>query len=92
MNEYNFSLDETLVWLAMRHKECAHRALATWREALALSFSPEIDKDLAFYIDYLINWPRGNVCWSFEGGRYFGSNGLRIQEERVVELSPRKRP
>ncbi len=64
-------------------------ALVTWPRALVLSFSPEVDEDLKVYIDHLMNWPRGNNCWDFESGRYFGVDGMRVMKERVVELLPK---
>ena len=91
MHENNLDLDGALQWVAARHKERVDHALATWPQALSLSFSPEVDKDLAFYLDHVMNWPRANDCWNFENGRYFGSDGLRIQKERTVTLLP-KRP
>nr|WOJ44888.1 linalool/nerolidol synthase [Ganoderma lucidum] len=90
MHENSQGLDEALQWVAARHRERVAHALAIWPRALALSFSPRVDEDLLVYIEHLMNWPRGSDCWDFESGRYFGEDGLRIQKERVVELSPKK--
>lgn len=48
-----------------------------------------LDEKVFEYIGGLGNWVRANDCWSFESGRYFGKDGLRIQRERQIELSPR---
>ncbi|KAI0753179.1 terpenoid synthase [Daedaleopsis nitida] len=88
MYQYKLNLDGAVTWLAEQHKAQVQQALRLWPQALALSFSREIDKNLQFYIDHLMNWPRANDCWNFENGRYFGDYGLRIQKERLVELLP----
>ena len=38
------------------------------------SWGDKIDNQVKQYLFGLANWPRGNSCWSFEGGRYFGKN------------------
>ena len=90
MRENNQGLEEALEWVGVRHRERVEHALTIWPRALALSFSPQVDEDLLVCIDHLMNWPRANDCWAFESGRYFGGDGLRIQKERVVELSPKR--
>ncbi|TBU55418.1 terpenoid synthase [Dichomitus squalens] len=86
MHENNLDLDGALQWVAARHKERFNHALATWPRALSLTFSPQVDRDLACYLDHLMNWPRANDCWNFENGRYFGTEGLQIQKHRAVML------
>ena len=44
------------------------------------------DKEVTKYISGLANWPRGNDCWNFECGRYFGKKGSEYQKERKVPL------
>ena len=93
MHEKGLDLDQALSWLAAEHKTRVDRILSTrWPEVTALRFSPEVDEALAFYVDHVMNWPRSNDCWNFENGRYFGSEGLRVQKERVVTLLPRRLP
>ncbi len=90
MHEYKFDIDDALEWVAKKHRERLEHAIAIWPQVLALSFSPKIDLDLGFYVDHLMNWPRANDSWNFESGRYFGTDGLRVQEERTVRFSPKK--
>lgn len=52
-------------------------------------WSEDVDDEVYEYMSGLGNWVRANDCWSFESGRYFGTEGLRIQRERHLELSPR---
>ncbi len=90
MHEHTFDINGALEWVAKQHRERLEHAIAIWPQVLALSFSPKIDLDLAFYVDHLMNWPRANDSWNFESGRYFGGDGLRVQKERTVQLSPKK--
>ncbi|GJJ08117.1 hypothetical protein Clacol_002325 [Clathrus columnatus] len=54
------------------------------------SWNDKIDKDIARYINGLENWIVGCLHWGFMSNRYFGTEGLRIKETRVVKLLPRQ--
>ncbi|KAH7886404.1 terpenoid synthase [Phlebopus sp. FC_14] len=56
--------------------------LPTWGE--------KVDRQVAKYVYGLGNWPRANEAWSFEGERYFGKDGLRIQTSRKVMLATKR--
>ncbi|KAI0630499.1 terpenoid synthase [Trametes polyzona] len=89
MHEKHLSLAEAVDWLAIEHEKRVERFLALWPEARKLSFGSEAtNKALAIYLDHLANWPRGNECYSYESGRYFGSDGARAKLCRVVEIVP----
>ncbi|KAI0741000.1 terpenoid synthase [Earliella scabrosa] len=91
MHDKSLDLDGAVVWLAEEHQRQVDLALDLWPQALALRLgTPEVAKDLAFYVDHLMGWPLGCECYSFESGRYFGDEGLQVQKNRVVELLPRK--
>ena len=91
MHEKRLDLDGALVWLAEEHQRQVDLALDLWPQALALRLgTPEVAKNLAFYVDHLMGWPLGCECYSFESSRYFGDEGLQVQKNRVVELLPRK--
>ncbi|TID25240.1 hypothetical protein E2P81_ATG04342 [Venturia nashicola] len=47
-----------------------------------------IDKKIQIYTDGLAQWVRGNDDWTFESGRYFGEEGLKIQMSRATNLVP----
>lgn len=87
MRDKGLGLNEAVAWLAAEHDKVVDRFCALWKELAKLEFgSAELDDAFGAYVNYLANWPIANVCWSFEGGRYFGSDGPRVRLERVVKL------
>ncbi|THH00478.1 hypothetical protein EW026_g2048 [Hermanssonia centrifuga] len=52
------------------------------------SWGPEIDRQVAIYVDGLADWIVGSLHWSFESERYFGKTGLEIKKNRTVNLLP----
>ena len=88
MHQFNTDLDGALAWAAVRHKEVEARFLSAY--ARVPSFGPAVDAQLAEYIEHIANWPRCNVCWNFESGRYFGSRGAEYQRTRLVPLLPKR--
>ena len=50
-------------------------------------WSPEVDDRLLEYIQGLGQWVRGNDDWSCESKRYYGDDGLRVREQRIVFVS-----
>ncbi|KAG7439316.1 uncharacterized protein BT62DRAFT_913951, partial [Guyanagaster necrorhizus] len=46
----------------------------------------ETDAIASHYWNGTAIWVRCNECWQFESGRYFGSNGRAIQQDRMVTL------
>jgi hypothetical protein len=55
------------------------------------SWGPEIDRDVAIYVEGLADWIVGSLHWSFETERYFGKNGRQVKASRVIELLPRRK-
>ncbi|KAI0345587.1 terpenoid synthase [Trametopsis cervina] len=89
MRQYQLPLAEAAEWVAKYHAELEAKFHDTLTKVP--SWGKEVDDHMAEYIEHLINWPRGNDCWNFEGGRYFGSKGEEIQRTRVVQLLPQRR-
>ena len=54
------------------------------------SWGPNLDRDVNSYVDAIGNWVIGNLCWSFESKRYFGSALEDVKRTRIVTLRPRK--
>lgn len=55
------------------------------------SWGPEIDRDVAVYVNGLADWIVGSLHWSFETERYFSKSGRKVKSTRVVELLPQRR-
>lgn len=54
------------------------------------SWGPDLDRDVGRYVDAIGNWVVGNLCWSFETVRYFGSALEDVKRTRIVKLRLRK--
>lgn len=54
------------------------------------SWGPEIDRQVAVYVEGLADWIVGSLHWSFESERYFGKSGLEVKRNRVINLLPRR--
>ncbi len=54
------------------------------------SYGSGVDSAVAQYVAAMEHWVIGNLEWSFESQRYFGSEHRRVRENRVVLLRPRE--
>ena len=52
------------------------------------SWGPQINADVAKYIEATGHWIRGNLDWSFASERYFGPEHLTIQRTLQIQLRP----
>ncbi|KAI0630501.1 terpenoid synthase [Trametes polyzona] len=87
MHETGVDVDMAVEWLAREHSQRMEEFFTLWPNVQALSFgSDAVNRGLATYLDHICNWPRGNTCWSFESGRYFGKDGGRVQLHRTIEI------
>ena len=90
MREKGLDMARAVEWLATEHDRIADRFCSLWKELSTLEFgSAELDDAFGAYLNNLANWPRANMCWCFESGRYFGSDGARVKLEGVVKLERR---
>ncbi len=69
--------EKTLNW----YFEC-RKALPSW--------GPEVDRDVAHYIQGLDDWIIANAEWSFETERYFGKEGHTVKKTRQIALLPQR--
>ena len=53
------------------------------------SFGPELDRDVALYVQGMQDWIVGSLHWSFMTERYFGKSGAQVKKHRIVKLLPR---
>ncbi|KAJ7593438.1 isoprenoid synthase domain-containing protein [Mycena floridula] len=56
------------------------------------SWGPVVDAAVHRYFEGAQHWVRGNLDWSFETNRYFGSDHQKIKATRLVTLRPRGQP
>lgn len=52
------------------------------------SWGPEIDRQVALYVQGLEDWIIANGVWSFETKRYFGEEAQLVRKTRQVKLLP----
>lgn len=56
------------------------------------SWGKSIDAQISRYVEGLENWLIACLHWSYMSGRYFGTEGLKIQNTRTVTLLPPRAP
>ena len=88
MQEFQLDHVSVMDWLETHIKEDVDRFLVNY--ARLPSWGEDIDRRLKMYVNGLGYWVRGNDCWSSEGQRYFGAQGIEIQKSRWVTLQPPK--
>ncbi|KAH9847297.1 terpenoid synthase [Lenzites betulinus] len=87
MRERNLNLQSAISWLAAEHSRRIDEFFQLWPKVSSIRFgSDAVDGVVAAYLDHLVNWVRANECWSFESERYFGKEGRRVQQERIINL------
>ncbi|KAI0775257.1 terpenoid synthase [Trametes elegans] len=88
MHQHNIALQEAvdlvgaLCKLSIDRFEEDRQRLPSW--------GPDIDQDVAVYVQGLQNWIVGSLHWSFDSMRYFGREGAAIKRQRVVKLLPKQ--
>ena len=50
------------------------------------SYGPEVDAAIRSYVHGMEQWVYGNIVWSFDTERYFGSNHEEVKRTLVVKL------
>ncbi|KAG7441671.1 terpenoid synthase [Guyanagaster necrorhizus] len=88
MNDRNCDLHDALSWVEDRYRLTRNTFLRLWTEIP--SWGPETDATASLYLHGLASCVRGNECWNFESGRYFGSSGRAVQQHRMVTLMPKQ--
>ncbi|KAL0940513.1 terpene synthase metal binding domain protein [Colletotrichum truncatum] len=60
----------------------------TWYGALVRMpvWGEKVDKEVLRYLDGCRNVALGNLHWSYESGRYLGTEGARVRETRIMPL------
>ena len=86
MSEKGVDLDGALDWVAEHHGQILSEFQAQYQ--VLPSWDPATDLRVKMYVERLAFFMRGIDCWAFETERYFGTNGRKIQEQRIVDLLP----
>lgn len=86
MHELGVNIHGALEWVAMRHAHTSASFLQSFTDIP--SWGEPVDGYVRQYIQGLGNWVRANDCWNFESGRYFGTDGLQVQQHRTVYALP----
>ena len=50
----------------------------------------QVNREVKIYIQGLQDWIVGSLHWSFETDRYFGKDGQKVKETRIISLLPNK--
>jgi hypothetical protein len=87
MHEFNFDLEGAVAWAVKQHDDLKAEFLELFSNLP--TFGPEVDKELSEYAFGLGVSVRANVCWTFEGRRYFRDKGTVVQRNGRVELLPK---
>jgi Delta6-protoilludene synthase len=90
MEQYGMDVQEAMDYLGKWHKDLERQWNETW--AKIPKFGGPIDKDVAHFLDGVAVWVRANDTWSFEGERYFGKQGLKVEKTRKINLLPKELP
>ena len=86
MEEYHLDLQQALFWLSGYASRLISNFLADVR-ALP-SWGEKIDRAVMVYIDRVARGVRGCDAWAYETNRYYGDDGLKVQECRKITLLP----
>ncbi len=87
MHQDNLDVQAAVDFVWAKAKE-AHERFTENKKELP-SWDEQTDKDVAVYIDGLMDWMVGYVHWSFKSERYFGKGGSEVKETRVVKILPK---
>ena len=86
MEEYHLDLQQALYWLSGYTSKTISSFLAN--SCTLPSWGSKVDGAIKKYIDLVARCVRGYDTWSYETNRYYGDDGLRVQERRKVTLLP----
>jgi len=86
--EHNLTIQEAFDYVEDMYLSIQDQLLEDYRQVP--SFSPEVDKVVAFYVEGLLEWVQGNVEFSLASGRYMGdlASDLTVRETGIVEIWP----
>jgi Delta6-protoilludene synthase len=86
MEEHHLDLQQALYWLSGYASKTIFNFLTNIRTLP--SWGEKIDRAVMVYIDRVARCVRGYDAWSYETNRYYGNDGLKVQECRKITLLP----
>ncbi|PPR02613.1 hypothetical protein CVT24_002184 [Panaeolus cyanescens] len=87
MTEHGMTLQQTSDYIGVFAKDLVERYISAKK-----GLSPSLGPDAARFIEAIGSWMIGNLTWSFETNRYFGSRHLEVKRTGIVHLRPREIP
>ncbi|KAI5122525.1 hypothetical protein M0805_005252 [Coniferiporia weirii] len=85
MRTKGLSLNEAMDYVEVQFKEFMDTFISS--KAEIRSYGPEVDAAIRSYIFGMEQWVIGNIMWSFDTQRYFGTEHEEVKRTRVVRLS-----
>ncbi|KAF8656780.1 hypothetical protein AX16_002332 [Volvariella volvacea WC 439] len=92
MQEKGYSLQEAVDFVGLNCAKLMETFMSVELRARLPSWGPKIDADVACYFKAIGHWVIGNLVWSFETQRYFGTQHEEVKQTRVVALRPSELP
>lgn len=87
MHELDTDVNGAMLWVADYHTKLETK----YFEAVAAipKWGEPVDSQVREYCDGMGSAVRANYDWGFESKRYFGTNGLEVQQKRWILLMPK---
>ncbi|KAF9263792.1 terpenoid synthase [Marasmius fiardii PR-910] len=86
MKHKNMKLQSACDYVGLHCDKLVRRYLSA-RDRLPSWGSSKLDRDVARFAEACGHWMKGNLDWSFESSRYFGSANSEVKRTRLVTLS-----
>lgn len=87
MKEQKLDVQGAVNWAGRLHASMTKRFNELFLEIP--KYGDAVDRDVQSFMNGVAHWTGGNVHWSFESGRYFGTRGRKVMATRSLRLSPK---
>jgi hypothetical protein len=87
MKERNVGLQEAIDYAGDFHASRVERFYELYLDIPR--WGGPVDLDVQRLVQGMAWWETGNIHWSFESERYFGSRGLEVRRAKKVHLLPK---
>lgn len=86
MHEKDTDITGAMSWVAAQRRELQNDFIRLFNQVPSYT-NLKLNHQVREYVEGIADWPMANDCWSFECGRYFGSEGCQVQKHRVVIIN-----